>query len=118
MQSAVAVEVITYEIMESTVFWDMAPCSPVLIHRNYCIRLQCRNVSQTRSKQEFTIKYLLERKLSYMHGLLQHRSAGVRFLLPNIHKAFPVVGINAVWSTDLEEIHSFSYFLPYKIVLH
>jgi hypothetical protein len=49
-----------------------------------------------------------------MHGFLQHGSAGVRFLLPNIRITFLVVVVNAMWSSDLKEIYSLSYFLPYK----
>jgi hypothetical protein len=49
-----------------------------------------------------------------MHGFLQHGSAGVRYLLPNIHITFLVVVVNAVWPSDLKEIYSLSYFLPYK----
>jgi hypothetical protein len=33
-------------------------------------------------------------------------------------QTFLVVTVNALWSTDLKEIYSLSYFLPYKTQLY
>jgi hypothetical protein len=55
--------------MNSTIFWDVAPCSPLECHRRfgrtYCLHLQGRSLSQARTRRKPR-----QRHLPLIHGYL------------------------------------------------
>jgi hypothetical protein len=56
MNRSVGFEVLAAVVMNSTIFWDITPCSPLKFNRRfgetYRLHLQCRKMSRARNQRE------------------------------------------------------------------